>query len=134
MRTNTFHIKVILLFLLCVVVLVPSMAKSEEFGGFGIVVAQLYDIESPDNMGDIIILHVFQGSEADKSGIRSGDIIVEVDGKRTAGRPFKDIILDSLRGKVGSCSDVKIKRVPENSTMLFKIKRALITYEPQKAG
>jgi glyoxylase-like metal-dependent hydrolase (beta-lactamase superfamily II) len=74
-------------------------AADEEFGGFGMIVAQLFDRDSPQNMGGIVVLHVLQESEAGKAGIRTGDVITEIDGKQTAGRQFGDVVLNGLRAK-----------------------------------
>lgn len=134
MRTTAVHIKSLLVSLICIVLFAPAPANSEEFGGFGIVVAQLYDAESPDHLGGIVVLHVFPDSEALKAGMQAGDVIWEVDGKPTEGRPFKDIIFDSLRGEVGSSSIVKIRRVPEEEPISFTVKRSRISHEPKSAN
>lgn len=110
----------------------PSAAVAEEFGGFGMVVAQLYDTGCPDNMGGIVVLHVLQDSEANKAGLRAGDVILEVDGRQTAGRRFGDVMLNSLRGKVGTSSDLKIKRSPGDEIMTIRVTRTLISYPPKK--
>ena len=110
----------------------PWAADAEEFGGFGMVVAQLYDTGSPGNMGGTVILHVPQDSEAYKAGLRAGDVILEVDGRQTAGRIFGDVILNSLRGAVGSSADLKVKRAPGNEALTFRVRRTLVTYPPEK--
>jgi C-terminal processing protease CtpA/Prc len=76
----------------------------------------LYDDDSTNNRGSRIVLNVLPESEAQKTGMRAGDVILEIDGKPTAGNLLKDIVLDSLRGKVGSSSNVNIRRVQENKT------------------
>lgn len=108
-------------------------AADEEFGGFGMVVAQLFDQDSPQNMGGIVVLHVLRESEADKAGIRAGDVIAEIDGKQTAGRQFGDVVLNGLRGKVGSVSQLKLKRVPDAETITVSVTRTLIKYPPESA-
>jgi carboxyl-terminal processing protease len=130
METRNLFTTLTMIAMVCLAVSLPSLARGEEFGGFGIVVAQLYDAESPNNTGGIVILHVPQDSEAYRAGIRAGDIIMEVDGRQTAGRDFKDIVLNSLRGKVGSVSDLTIKRVHEDKTITVRVKRTLITFPP----
>lgn len=105
------------------------IANAESFGGFGIVVAQIYDDEAPGNRGGIVILNVPQDSEAHEAGLRSGDIITEIDGEKTSGREFGDVVLNSLRGKVGSASVFTIKRVSENTTFDVRAERVRITYD-----
>ena len=124
-------LRILILVLVCVIGLAPSIASSEEFGGFGIVVAQIYDTESPNNMGGIVVLHVFQDSEAQKAGMRAGDIMLEIDAKHTEGRTFSDIVLNGLRGEVGSSANLKIKRVHEDKILSFIVKRALLNSSPE---
>ncbi len=108
--------------------LLPGPAMAEEFGGFGIVVAQLYDTESPGNRGGIVVLHVPRDSEGQKAGVMAGDVIVEVDGKRLPGREFRDIVLKDLRGKVGSSAVLTIQRMPEKKEITLTVGRSLIRY------
>jgi C-terminal processing protease CtpA/Prc len=128
-------LKIFLLFVLALSIsLMPSKVKSEEFGGFGIVVAQIFDNDSPNNRGEIVVLHVPKDTEAAKSDIRAGDVIFEIDNNKIAGRQFEDIVLNSLRGQVGSISTLKIKRASEGKILTVSVKRTLIKYtaEPKK--
>jgi carboxyl-terminal processing protease len=110
--------------------LAPATARGEEFGGFGLVVAQLFDGDAAGHMGEIVVLHVPRESGAYKAGIRAGDVIVEVDGVKTAGNAFGDIVLNRLRGKVGSSSNLKVRRAPEGTILAFDVVRTRITYAP----
>ena len=119
----------LIIIVVCVMSLVSSIAMAESFGGFGIVVAQIYDADSPGNKGGIVILHVPLDTEAYKSGLKAGDIILDIDGKPTAGREFGDVVLRSLRGEAGSTSTLKIKRAQEDKLLDIQVMRAIITYE-----
>ena len=126
--------KLLITLLLGLACVVPAIASSEEFGGFGTAVAQIYDEESPNNLGGVVVLHVFPDSEAEKAGMRAGDIIVEVDGKETGGRTFRDIVLNSLRGDVGSSSTVKVKRIEQDALITMTVNRALISFPAKPAN
>jgi len=130
MKTSGLFSVLGIIALACVVGLLPSAANGEKFGGFGIVVSRLYDSDAPGNMGPIVVLHVPQDVEAYKAGIQAGDVILEIDGRQTAGREFGDIVFNSLRGEVGSSSELRIKRAPGDKTMMVTIKRTLITHTP----
>lgn len=121
-----------LLVLIFVFHTLPASAENEEFGGFGLTVAQIFDSTAPNNMGGVVILYVHENTEAAKTGLRVGDIIIEVDGKKLAGRSFEDIVVNILRGKVGSSSILKIKRAPENEIITVSVKRALIKFDALK--
>jgi len=111
----------------------PVPTQAEAFGGFGLVVAQIYDADATDNRGAIVVLDVLQDGEAQQAGLHRVDIILSVDGKHTAGREFGDVIINSLRGEVGSTAKLKIKRTSEGKTLEVPVKRALITPPPAPA-
>ncbi len=113
----------------CMMIVGPSPVKGEQYGGFGIVVSQLYDGESPNGMGAVVVLHVPPGSEAHNAGMQAGDIIFEIDGARLAGKSFADIVVSYVRGPVGSTSDLKIKRSPGSKLLEMRITRTLINSE-----
>jgi carboxyl-terminal processing protease len=128
MKTTDIHKTLIIIFLYLAGLASP-IANAETFGGFGIVVAQIYDDEAPGNRGGIVILHVPGESEADRAGLKAGDIILEIDGRQTAGREFGDVVLNSLRGEPGSSSSLVLRRTPENEIIEVRAKRSEITYE-----
>ena len=131
MKNHCFSMKLKVIVLLCALCLVPLAAIGESFGGFGLVVAQLYDGEAPGNLGGIVVLHVLPDGEAHKAGIRAGDVLLEIDGEATSGRTLEDIVLNSLRGEVGTSSRVLVKKVFENKTEIVMLKRSLVA-EPGK--
>jgi C-terminal processing protease CtpA/Prc len=130
MRSSSLFKTLAIIALVCSASSAPSAARGEEVAGLGVVVSQLYDEDFPEHMGAIVVLHVLPDSGANKSGIRAGDVILEVDGKQTAGREFGDIVLGSLRGRAGSSSDLKIKRVQEKDPIVVRVERTLIKYSP----
>jgi len=118
--------------LVCVAGSPASAAHGEESGGFGLVVSRLYDPGSPGNMGPIVVLRVRPDGEAYRAGIQEGDIILEIDGRQTAGREFGDIAPNSIRGKADPSSDLKIKRLPADKTIAVTLRRTFITYAPEQ--
>ncbi len=68
--------------------------------------------QTPDGL---VIQESHVGGPARSAGLRPGDIVVEVDGRPTAGKAFRDII-EELRGPKGS--DVSVVVRNENETQL----------------
>jgi carboxyl-terminal processing protease len=86
---------------------VQQQLGENQYVGIGVTVHQ-----SPDGL---VIQESHIGGPANKAGLRSGDIVVEIDGRPTAGKAFRDII-DELRGPKGS--DVTVVVRNENKTQL----------------
>jgi carboxyl-terminal processing protease len=79
-------------------VLAPSAAtrrRENTYGGIGVVI-------SPAEQG-LRIEQVREGSPAEKSGLRAGDLVTEVDGK-----PVSD--LNAIRGEPGTSVELTVKR------------------------
>jgi carboxyl-terminal processing protease len=104
---------------------------TEEFGGLGMVVAQLYDEEIENGRGDIVVLVVLPKGPAAKAGIRAGDTITHIDGEMVSGRTFDDIVTGDLRGPIGASSRLTVKRPLKVSPLSFVLKRARITSPPE---
>ncbi|MEW6515353.1 MAG: PDZ domain-containing protein [candidate division FCPU426 bacterium] len=88
-------------------------AQQEKFGGLGLAVAQLYTPETPDHQGPIVVLNVLPGTPAKAAGIEPGDVITHVDGDPVEGKEFRTIVLNMLRGEVGSSARLTVKRGSE---------------------
>jgi len=73
--------------------------------------------------GNYIIQTALKGSPAEKVGLKTNDIITQIDGLSTAGMTFDDII-DMLRGAAGTDVTLTIKR--GSITKDYKLTRALI--------
>ena len=94
-----------------------------EYTGIGIVVRQ-----SEDKRG-IVILSVYSGSPAEKAGLKSGDIIIEVEGKEiSAAVPFEQMIA-KIKGKKGTLVSLKIIREKEKKSKTFKVLRDNISVD-----
>jgi len=102
----------------------PRAADTEEhFGGIGVVIAQLYDQDSKDHRGELVVLGVPADSTGAKAGIEAGDIIVAVDGHETKGSAFADLVRRRLRGAVGSPVNLKIRRIGRVELLELQVTR-----------
>src|SRR5215469_14587799 len=72
-----------------------------QFGGIGI------EVESRNDQ--LVVLSPIEGSPADRAGIKSGDIIVSVDGKDPSAEPL-DKLVKRLRGAPGSHVKMGVRR------------------------
>lgn len=101
----------------------------ERYGGIGLEVAQLYDTSSRNNMGTIVVLNVLANSPAQKAGIEKGDLIMQIDEEPTIGKQFENVILNKLRGPIGSEINLSVKRAQVRELLRFKLKREKITFD-----
>ena len=97
-----------------------NRARRDGFGGI--------DIRFANYQGDITITHVQGDGPADKAGIKSGDIILTVNGQEIPGLSIHKVAR-LLRGPVDSYLTVHVKRLNEmpdlpERTIGFRIKRA----------
>ncbi|NJN82381.1 MAG: S41 family peptidase [Caldilineaceae bacterium] len=74
------------------------------------------------NMKDMmpVIVAPFDGSPADKAGVKAGDIILEVDGEDTSGQDLGDIV-DRIRGPEGSEVVLVLLRIDGDNTESLEI-------------
>lgn len=72
----------------------------------------------------LIVIAPLDGSPAKKAGLRSGDIILEIDGQSTAGITLTEAV-SKIRGPAGTVVSLAIER--ENSVL--RIKRGEVTIE-----
>lgn len=68
-------------------------STSGKFSGVGLVVS--------DNRRGLYVSEVYEGSPAEKSGIKSGDVIVAVNGRSTV-HEKSELVVAKIRGKVGT--------------------------------
>ncbi len=92
----------------------PASAE-QRFGSIGILVAQLYDSEAQGNLGNLVVIGVLPGSSAAQSGLSTGDIITQIEGRPTRGKQMLDIVSNELRGGVNTSVLVTIVRYPETT-------------------
>lgn len=108
--------------LLTSVAINPSSAE-ETFGGSGLVVAQIYDQETEDHLGSLVVLQVLPNSPASKQNIKNADIITHIDGDSTRGKTFEHLILNDLRGPIGSTIQLIVKRMGMNNPISVEMNR-----------
>lgn len=95
----------------------------QEFGGIGVRILQLGD---PPQL--TIVGPPEPGSPAASSDIRSGDLIVAIDGKHTAGMAMEDV-LAMMRGPVGSAVVLTVQHADTDEPLDVEIVRDTITVE-----
>ncbi|HET9456186.1 MAG TPA: S41 family peptidase [Candidatus Limnocylindrales bacterium] len=76
-----------------------------------------------------MIIGVFRGSPADEAGLRSGDVVVAVDGEPTAGEDLDDVV-ERVRGEVGTAVVLTIRPGGDGSERDVQIVRADVQIEP----
>lgn len=81
-----------------------------QYGGIGTYVSQ--NIKT----GDIVIVNPFEGAPADKAGIKSGDILTEIDGNSVIGLELDDIVA-MMKGEAGTSVTIGIQRDGSNLTV-----------------
>ena len=82
--------------------------QSSRYYGIG---ATIGDLRNPD--GDVIATYIkatFDGSPAQRAGLRYGDKIIEVDAKSMIGKPSADV-RGSLRGPAGTVAKITVERM-----------------------
>jgi len=95
-----------------------SQSLEGEFTGIGVTL-QLIN-------GNTTVVSVFKDSPAERSGIKAGDIIVEVDGHDLRGKTPSDAS-ELLRGEVGTTVVVTVNRPSLGQDLVFTLTRAVIT-------
>ncbi len=88
-----------------------------DFSGIGVSIQLI--------SGNITVVSVFKSSPADKAGMRSGDIIVGVDGKDLRGQKLQ-AASELLKGDAGTGVEVTVLRPGTGDVLLFKMVRAHI--------
>jgi carboxyl-terminal processing protease len=118
-------IRCIQLFLVAALFVQLSFAaeEPETFGGIGIVVAQLFDQDTKDHRGELVVLGFGPDSPASKAGVRPGDVIVAIDGRTTAGSAFAEIVQKELRGPPDKELTLRIRRVGKEDLLEIKVRR-----------
>jgi carboxyl-terminal processing protease len=88
-----------------------------EFGGIGI------EVESRNDQ--LVVLSPIEGSPAERAGIRSGDVIVSVDGKDPSLEPL-DKLVKRLRGAPGTRVKLSVRRAAVADLLTFDLSRELV--------
>jgi len=88
-----------------------------EFGGIGV------EVELQNE--ELVVLSPIDGSPASRAGIRSGDVIVSVDGKDPTVEPL-DKLVKRLRGVPGSHVKVGVRRRGAPDVLAFDLRREVV--------
>jgi carboxyl-terminal processing protease len=88
-----------------------------QFGGIGI------EVESRSDQ--LIVLSPIEGSPAERAGIKSGDLIISVDGRDPGSEPL-DKLVKRLRGAPGSHVKVGVRRSGVAEILTFDLAREII--------
>ena len=107
-------------------------ATEDKFGGLGLRVSQIYDPDTEDHLGPLVVIGLIDATPASKSGIQSGDYITHIDGEPTKGKTFKYLIMEKLRGEIGSKADISIERVGVKTPLNFSLTRIEIIYSSEQ--
>ncbi|MDR0660455.1 MAG: S41 family peptidase [Prevotellaceae bacterium] len=92
-------------------------ATTGEYGGIGSLIRKSGDYTE--------ISEVYEGFPADKAGLVSGDLILEIDGVSMKDKPIEDVS-SKLKGTKGSSFKLKIAKVKTKDTVNIKITREKI--------
>jgi carboxyl-terminal processing protease len=91
----------------------------QQYGGIGIEVTLEGDAKQLTVMSPLV------GTPAYKAGVRAGDRIVTIDGRKTAGKPLSEIVT-WLRGKPGEPVKIGVTRAGHDQPISFDLVRARI--------
>ena len=94
-----------------------GIATGGEFGGVGIEVTLEKD--------ELKVVSPIEDTPAYKAGMKTGDIITEIDNNPVKGLPLGDAI-KKIRGRSGSFVDLTVSRKGESAPLSFKLARSII--------
>ena len=98
---------------------------SGKFGGLGLEVTQ--------KDGQFIVITPIDDTPAFRSGIKSGDRIVEIDHQPIIGFSLEEAV-EKMRGKSGTKINVGILRKGEDKIRYFSLKREIIQVKPVRSA
>ncbi len=97
-----------------------------EFGGIGVEVS--FDKEK----GVMSVISAIEGSPAFKSGIMTGDLIIEINHQNVLGENLEKAI-DLMKGKIGETLHLGVRRGNQKKIFHHDIKREIIKIDPVKS-
>ena len=89
-----------------------------EYGGIGALVQPME--------GRMTIVEVYEGYPAHEAGLRPGDIVLDVDGRKVEADMDTEAVSDLLQGESGSAVTVGIDRPYGGGRLEFEVKRAKV--------
>ena len=92
-----------------------------EYGGIGSLITKSGDY--------IVISEPYEGFPAQKTGLKAGDKILEIDGKSMKDKSSSDVS-DNLKGPQGTKFTVKVERFGQPKPLTFTITREKISINP----
>lgn len=105
----------------------PSEMNELEIELSGKVIGIGVAIKFDETTGYGHVINIIPSSPSEKSGLKPGDLILNVDGKTFKGKQFRDMVY-SIRGQAGQNVDLKILR--EDKVLNLAIKREQIPWAP----
>ena len=82
--------------------------------------------------GDIVVYSVMEGQPAEGVGVKSLDVIVEVNGQSTSGMPLNDVV-GMMRGLAGTSVDIVVYRESVDERIPFTIVRGEVVVKSVKS-
>ena len=95
--------------------------RSGEYGGIGSIITQVE--------GKVCIYDPYEGMPAQKSDVRAGDVILEVDGVSAEGKSVAQVS-EMLRGVPGTEITLKLRREGEKKPIVRKFTREVVQITP----
>jgi carboxyl-terminal processing protease len=92
-----------------------------EYGGIGALISKYKE--------QVVVSEPYEGFPAQKTGLRAGDVFLEVSGKLTSGMSTEDVS-NLLKGSAGQTINVKVKRYGVKKPIDFEIVREKISIDP----
>ncbi len=96
-------------------------STSGEYEGIGTLLSQNKET------GVIVLSRVYEGSPAEKAGLKDGDILYKVAGKDVSGRDLNEIVTD-VKGKHGTGVDITVLRGEHSEEITVTVIREKIEY------
>jgi hypothetical protein len=107
----------------------PRRASADDRGSIGIFFAQLYDPQAlPSHLGPLAVMHVVEGSPAEKAGIHCSDFVIAVNGVSVTGRDFNDILNKDIHGSIGGTVRLTVVRFDGSQSEITLVRAP---YPPQ---
>ncbi len=97
-----------------------QLMTTGEYGGVGALIGQ-------DSLG-VYISDPYEGTPAQKAGLRAGDRIIKVDGKSVNGKTTKDIS-PMMKGTIGTTLELTVERPMVKGQLTFTMQRDKIRFE-----